>query len=306
MITRLVWPSTLIRECRTIAFWWLLCSTTMLVVLTPCTASAMPSRKPMHAKWELVAQSDLVARAKLHIPLQALKETSGAEKYARIDLQAEIEETVKGEPHSRTVLIGYYREDPPGSAPSPTFLEEHDGQEVILFLAQHGEASAAEPYFFTGFTPDALSSFNAEDLSAIASEVKNQQEIAEHFDSLPIGQKNAKDEKVRALLGGLTQRQTQVASWEKLLKLTRRDVPGIVRVMNDRRKVPNFDAYVPNKSPDAFEDNAHYGPTCIVEAASTILHHITRNWFRAVYNGASERERIEDINAWRCWCAYNF
>lgn len=244
--------------------------------------------KPMHAQWGLVALSDLVARAKLHVPLGELRESIATKKkYDHIKLKVDIEEPVKGHFPSPPVFVRYYTE-PSDLRPSATFLEEHNGDEVIVFLLDlAGEDSLA------GDTPDALIPFTADDFSKIANEVKNQEEIVQHFDELTIGKATAADAEVRKLFEGLTKKHTQQVAWAQLLKLSRQDVPAIIRVMDDRRRIPDFDAYVPNLAPDAVEKYRHEGATNILEAALTILNHITGVSFR-------------DVHGWRVWCAYNF
>ena len=241
--------------------------TTILWLSMSLLASSEPSTKPFYVNWDLVAQSELVARARLHVPLAALRENvSAKKKYDRIKLRVDIEEPIKGHFPPQPVYVGYMSEPP--EYPSASFLEEHNEDDVILFLRK-----LADEYRFADNAPGAVIAFSSEDFSKVVEEAKNQEEIVEHFDELQVGRVTAGDARVRKLFEGLTKKHTQALAWAQLLKLSRQDVPAIVRAMNDEKQLPFFDAYVPNLAPDAFEKYRHYGPNCVREAASIILEH---------------------------------
>ncbi|MCW5869515.1 MAG: hypothetical protein KIS61_19820 [Candidatus Eremiobacteraeota bacterium] len=260
---------------------------TSMLWLSLCLAClAEPLTKPIYADWDLVPLSDVVARAKLRVPIGALKENlSAKKKYARIQLKVEIEEPIKGHFPSQPVLVGYKTEPP--EYPLASFLEDHNDDEVILFLTE-----LAGEYRFVSDKPGAVVPFSSEDFSKIVDEAKNQEEIVQHFNELAVGRPTEADAEIRKLFEGLTKKPTQAVAWAGILKLTRKDVPAIVRVMDDPRQVPFFDAYLPNRAPDAIEKYRHEGPSSIREAASIILEYIT---------GASFR----DVDGWRVWSVYN-
>lgn len=264
--------------------------------------SAEPSRKPISAKWVLVAKSDLIAKAKLKVPQSVSKESGN--KPGWISLEANIEETAKGQNPGQAVPIRYYTKGPEASPPL-SLLEQYNEQEVILFLIEDGGSSEVDRFYYFADRTDVVVPFSNEDFLTISSEAANQQEIVRHFDELlPVGKLTATDATVRKLFKNLACKQRQEAAWEELLKLSRQDIPAIVRNMNDLGQIPNFDAYLPNP-PGGSEAVAHYGPRRIVEAALLILQFITRLGFRR-YESDSEREWLAEINGWRCWCVYNF
>ncbi len=271
-----------------------LCLVLTLVWLSCLPSSAEPSKQPMNAKWKLIAQSDLIARAKLHVPPRAFGEKGSG----WISLEAAIERPIKGCCRRRQVPIRYYREDLTGDLLAG-FAGKID-QDVILFLVQGRD----NDYFVTRNAPEAVIPFSSEELATIEGEVSQQQEIGQHFDELSIGKPTDADSKIQQLFDSLTKVQDQETSWEQLLKLSRQDVPSIVKSMNDQRLIPEFDAYVPTPNSD-YEGRAHYGPRRIIEAASIILPYLSGDSFRFVYNGGSERELLANLYAWRCWCAYN-
>lgn len=269
-------PRFLIRGFQVAALW----------LLASAGASSQPSMKPFYKHWEMVANSDLVARVRLHVPLSALRTSVAAkERYRYVHLKVDIEEPIKGHFPLGDVPIRYYTG---GSEyyPSASFVEDNDGQEVITFLRLWAGGSD-----FPDEGPDALISFSGEAFSQIEAEVKNQAEIAQHFGELPVGRGTAEDAQIRRLFDGLTGKSTQEVAWGQLLKLSRRDVPAVVRLMNDHRRIPYFGAPLPNLAPDAFEKFRQYGAGSVHEAATHLLDHLTGNSFKD--------------DGWRVWCAYN-
>ena len=242
--------------------------------------------KPFYKHWEMVANSSLVARVKLHVPLSALRASVAArERYGYVHLKVDIDEPIKGHFPPRDVPIKYYTR-PSDYYPSASFLEDNDGQEFIAFLRLWaGEAD------FTDEGPDAVIPFSGEVFSQIEDEVRNQAEIAAHFEDLSVGRATLEDAKVRKLFDGLTSKSTQEVAWGQLLKLSRRDVPAVVRLLDDQRRIPDFAAPLPNLAPNAFEKFRQYGAGSIHEAATHILNHLTGKSF--------------NDDGWRVWCAYN-
>jgi hypothetical protein len=279
-----------------------LASAAMLLL---CTTSALasPSRKPVSADWELIARSDVIAVAKLNVPLNPLDASLAQKQYDYINLEVNMKQSIKGTPH-QAELIRYYTE-PSRWQPQASLLKKYNGKEVIVFLVHIDNPSVAGNYF-AGATPFAIIPFNAKVLSGISKEVKQQRKIVNQFDSekLMIVQTTTSKARIRKLFDGLTEKQTQVAAWEQLLKLPRQDAPLIIKVMNDQRFLAKDYAYVPTTL--GFEATAQYGPKRVVEAASLLVSYLTKtSSFRTIYNGGSERERLADVNGWRVWCAYH-
>lgn len=257
----------------------------LLWVWASFAASAQPSLKPLYKHWEMVAKSNLVARVRLRVPLSEMRASVAAhQRYARVQLRMDVQEPVKGHfpPPDLTVR---FETGASAHHPSAAFVEEIDGQEVIIFLrVWTGGAS------FTDEGPDAVLPFSADAFSQIEAEVKNQAEIVEHFDDLPAGQAQSGDVNVRKLFDALTIKSTQEAAWGQLLRLSRRDAPAVVRLLKDQRRIPAFAAPIPNQAPDAFEEFRQLGASSVHEAASNILEHLTGMSF-------------ED-EGWRVWSVY--
>lgn len=276
---------------------------TALLMLSSPAVLAEPSKKPLSRYWELVAQSDLIGRGRLGVPVTELKKSILSKKYDYIKLTINITETAKGQPPKEPLTVRYFTR-PADYSPSASSLEANAGKEVIVFLL-HVDRAEEPGLYFASHSVDAVRPDNSADFAAIRSEVKNQQEIAQDFGRLPIGKSTGIDERVRKLFDRLAKKESQKAAWEDLLKLTHKDVPSIVRVMDNDRPLAQAYAYVPNP-PNFFEAKAQYGPPRIVEAAAILLNHITGTSFRFVHNGGSESERIAEVNGWRVWSYYNF
>lgn len=261
--------------------------------------------QPISERWELIARADLIGKARLEVPLSALKASLVAKEYVDLDLHLNLEDTVKGAVPRGPVVVHYYTK-PDEFSPTADFLEEHNGKEVIVFLV-HSDYREAVGTYFAGYTPDAVCLFDEEEFRSIALEVAQQEEIALRFgvEALPAEGTTPAERRIRRLFDELTVKETQSEAWAELLRTPRQDVPAIVKLMDDERELAKRRADVP--TPHSFEATAHYGPPRIVEAASLLLTFLTKTTsFRFVFNGASERERRADVNGWRVWCRYTF
>jgi hypothetical protein len=82
--------------------------------------------------------------------------------------------------------------------------------------------------------------------------------------------------------------------------------PYLVGHLDDMRPLPVQQISLVNNSPKAFEELRHYGPKVVHDALAAILNQVTGQHFVFVYNGASEADRRENIQAWRSWCRSTF
>ena len=107
------------------------------------------------------------------------------------------------------------------------------------------------------------------------------------------------DEYVTSLIEKTLDATTQAQAFDELQTLGCEAVPVIIRLMDDRRPLPNHAISLENKSPDAFEGVRHYGPEQVVDALAAILNQVTGESFGFIYNGASDDERAETVKSWR-------
>lgn len=185
-------------------------------MLSSLSVLATPSKTPLSTHWELVAQSDLIGRGKLVVPVTELKKSIRSKKYDYMKLKINITETAKGQVPKEPLTVRYFTQ-PADYSPSASSLEANAGKDVIVFLL-HVDRAEEPGYYFAGHSVDAVRPCNSADLAAIRSEVKNQKEIAQDFGRLPIGKSTGADERVKKLFDRLTKKESQKAAWEDLLK----------------------------------------------------------------------------------------
>jgi len=107
------------------------------------------------------------------------------------------------------------------------------------------------------------------------------------------------DKRVAALIERMSDQKTEQQAFADLESLGCPAVPAIIERMDDRRKLPDPNIALRNKSPDAFENQRYYGPKKIVDALAAILNQITGRDFGSIYNGATDAERDKAVHGWR-------
>jgi len=116
----------------------------------------------------------------------------------------------------------------------------------------------------------------------------------------PVGaQAKDVDRQVGRLIKGMLNRRTEEAAFSNLEALGCPAVPAIIARMDDRRRLPDPNIALKNKSRDAFEARRFYGPQQVVDALAAILNQMTGRDFGFIYNGATEAERARTVQGWR-------
>ena len=279
-----------------------LTSVITLILASASSCKAESSRKPASAQWELIAQSDLVARGQLSVPVAAIRRSIQSKKYYYVDLKVRVVEAYKGAKSDTPLTVRYYTE-PKSYSPDASTLFAVNQKDVFVFLLKVDNPGIAG-YYCAGYTPNAISKFKSEDESLLKKEIEVQKKIAVDFESLDVGKADSSDKSVRQLLDQLTKSSTQKAAWEKLLELPKSALPAVIRAMKDQRALGNSYAYIPNP-PGFFESIAQYGPGCVLDAAAILLNYKTGTSFHQTINGGTEREREAEVNGWRVWSYYH-
>ncbi|HTX75775.1 MAG TPA: hypothetical protein VMD29_06180, partial [Terracidiphilus sp.] len=93
----------------------------------------------------------------------------------------------------------------------------------------------------------------------------------------------ATDKRVSVLIEKMLNEKTEHKAFSDLEALGCPAVPAIIRRMEDRRKLPDPEISLRNKSPDAFEAVRHYGPVEVVDALAAILNQLTGQDFGFIY-----------------------
>lgn len=274
----------------------------LLVLLSP-VVSAAPSKKPFSAEWKLIAGSGLIGRGRLLLNAAELKKMVRSTKTGYIHLKVKFTEMAKGELLKEPLTVSYYV-DSVDFSPTGGFLQGSTGKDLIVCLLRLDEP-VARGFYFVGNAGEGLKPYKVDEFAKISREAKNQREISQNFKSLPIGMSTRSDEKVLRLFDRLTKEESQQEAWTQLLRLTRKDIPSIIRVMDDNRSLARAWAYAPNP-PGSFEPIAYYGPQKIIDSASLLLNCIACEGFRSIQNGGSKSERAAELDGWRVWSYYNF
>jgi hypothetical protein len=107
------------------------------------------------------------------------------------------------------------------------------------------------------------------------------------------------DKHVAVLIERMLNADTEQKAFANLEGLGCAAVPAIIRRMDDRRRLPDPQIALRNKSPQAFEGIRHYGPEEVVDALAAILNQMTGQDFGFIYNGAADEERTKAIRGWR-------
>lgn len=113
----------------------------------------------------------------------------------------------------------------------------------------------------------------------------------------------ATDKRVSVLIERMLSAKTEHKAFSDLEALGCPAVPAIIRRMDDRRKLPDPEISLRNKSPDAFEAVRHYGPVEVVDALAAILNQLTGRDFGFISNGATDEERTKAVQGWRKFLA---
>ena len=106
------------------------------------------------------------------------------------------------------------------------------------------------------------------------------------------------DKRVAVLIKRMLNAKTEQKAFSDLEALGCPAVPAIIRLMDDRRVLPDPRISLSNKSPQAFEAVRHYGPVQVVDALAAILNQLTGQDFGFIYNGGTDEERTRTVQGW--------
>ena len=270
--------------------------------------SPAPLKSPQYKNWALIADSDFVVVGQLTVPLNSVSDSLRTKNYRYEEIALKTKSTLKGTNTGQTVKIKFYTQ-PVAYSPSPDTLLQLHGQQVVAFLSLAGDVDeddnfSASGIYFAGYTPTALQPYNKEIVDAISREVENQKRIANHFKTSREGSPDKFHKQVADLIEQALNKETQEEAFNKLLIMGPKAVPSIIQLMDDRRRLPLQQMNITNRSPNAFEATAHYGPKVMVDALSIILNQLAHESFGSIYNGGSEQERKRVVQAWRVYLHY--
>jgi hypothetical protein len=248
---------------------------------------------------DLVAQSSLILTGIADAPPAASSNGDGHRS-----LHVRVTAVLKGDLAPGEIDIGYY-EGPGGTTPATRNMAALTGRPALFHLVRVDGSHAG---FYFVHDEEALRPASPANLNGVGQEVARQRNILAHWQPDPAWPNL--DEVARLLSslaslepGGRFTRMTQERIFVELEALGPEGVLAMIALMDDRRPLAIREISLENHFPGAFEDVRHYGPQVIADALAAILNQVAHEDFGFIYNGGSERERVETINGWRVYAA---
>lgn len=261
------------------------------------------SSSPAYSNWRLVAQSNLVVRGRLIVPVKTVRSFLKSKKRDYLILRLQVHQVIKGTSSQKLLAIRVFSVPASYDPSLQTILSLHQ-KNVLAMIVQTDGSFAAGQLFFAGYSRDALQ-LDAPALSRrVQKEVQNQNRIAQKFSLLPVAQPDALHSKVKSLIEAMVHEKTEEQAFAQLESLGVQAVPSTIRLMNDVRRLPIPRIVLRNKAPGAFEGERQYAPLVVVDALQDILNQLTGESFGDTGIGVSARERQRGINGWRVFLHY--
>jgi hypothetical protein len=273
---------------------WLGCLFLVTAVLSGTCQAQSPAGSPVDPEWRLVANSTLILRARMDVPVEKVDETIKTGKESFVTLRFDVLDTLKGTGGLKSVEA-VYRSGAESYNPAPKTVLSLNGKEVLVFISGRYIVQVKE----------AIRPFEPDKAEQLRKEVSNQRLIQEDFARLPAATPDNLHGTVRALINEMTNGATQQDAVWQLQRLGPRAAPSIIRLMDDRRPLPLQGTRFINNHPRAFERFAHYHPKAVVDALSIVLTGMTEGSIDAIYTGGSEDQRRNVVNAWRVYLHYS-
>ena len=157
----------------------------------------LPSKTPLSKDWKFVAESNIVAIAKIDADLKKINEMQASKKSDYINLSVAVHELAKGKVEKNPLtVVEYLGFD--WSARRPCAMGKLIGTKVVVFLV-YVDDKCVKGIYFTDRGSTNVRPFNKEYMLELKSEVANQTYIVEHFKEFPIAKENSSDKEVRSL-----------------------------------------------------------------------------------------------------------
>jgi hypothetical protein len=108
------------------------------------------------------------------------------------------------------------------------------------------------------------------------------------------------DQQVARLIEKMVHKKTEHKAFADLEALGCAAVPAIIKRMDDRRKLPDPNIVLTNKSPQAFEAQRFYGVEKVVDALDDILNQMTGQILGTINSSSpTEAQRDQTVAKWR-------
>lgn len=263
---------------------------------------APPLDAPQYHGWQLVAQSDVIVSGILDVPVESIRRSIESQESKYKDVSITDAVFIKGTTFGKNVEFQVYSKS--SIYNNLNYLIEKEGEEVTSFLV-FSDADAQKKLFLLGSIENSVIVKNKKEEESIKKEIENQRNIVKNFTNSPLSKPDESHEKVSSLIEKMLNSSTEAKAFQELESLGMNAVPSVIRLMDDRRSLPNRRIVLRNKSKNSFEENRQYSPELVVDALSSILTQIVGQSFGSIQNGGSEEERTKTINAWRVYLFYH-
>jgi hypothetical protein len=247
--------------------------------------------------WKLVAQSHLIVVGVPTVPIDQIETAQRAGKHDYVDIVVRVNKSLKGDERAEAIAIRYYSE-PRSYSPSLRTLTELNGKGCVLFVIKSDE-EGVQGFYFAGNTPKAIETASSQFIVQVGDEVLAQKQITNHFGQIFRPENEPSCGKVRPLIEAMLSRHTEEKAFAELEAMGKDAVPAMIMFMDDRRKLPI--QHIALRNDGGFEAFRQYAPQVVVDALAALLNQTTGEIFGFIFNGASERERKEGVDAWRIY-----
>ena len=266
----------------------------VLLVIMLGSAKGAEKNNPL---WLLVAQSPIISKGALRVPISAIEELRASGKRDYVNLEIENAEFLKGSA-PKTFTIRWFSEGR-DYAPDLPLLKQLNGREVVVFTLCAGPTESRAIYL-AGHTPEALAASSEVLIRNIQTEIERQKQLLAQFpkgiEEIP----KSRIESVRRLIENMTLKGRAEAAFEEMLRLGQDIVPATIMLMDDRRAVTAEWLQIPN-APGHWEAYALYKPEKVVDALDGILGKITGQQFVNIVNGGTDEDRRDAVDGWRVY-----
>ncbi|MBD3214618.1 MAG: hypothetical protein GF311_18550 [Candidatus Lokiarchaeota archaeon] len=241
--------------------------------------------------WLLVCQSDLIAKAKFASELN--QNDLIPNSYLNFDMS--IYEIYKGINIPEIIpMRHYFYED------THFPLQKMKSNDIIIFALDYRHDKYNKCFYFTeNNNGPSFIIFDENVVQKIRSELDLQERLLKNFLENP--ERVPNEEKIIKFITNVLNPEKAEETYKKVESFKSRDVPALVKYMNDRRELPLQHIQLANKSENAFEAYRHYSPQQVIDLIAAILNHITGMRFGFIYNGETDSERDKTYKKWIIW-----
>ena len=155
---------------------WPGCLFLVTAVLSETCQAQSPAGSPIDPEWRLVANSTLILRARMDVPVEKIEETIKTGKESFVTLRFDVLETLKGKKGLKSVEA-VYRSGAESYNPAPKAVLALNGKEVLVFISDKYIVQEKQT----------IRPFEQDKLEQLRKEIANQRFINKNFAQLPVG-----------------------------------------------------------------------------------------------------------------------